>query len=84
MCDPALGHRLWGHLARGGDQGRQPGIAGGLGGNVAAVRWPSNQILIIRTAQDIHAYNYTSEQWATNVGVRYVDPVAGVTPPAWP
>jgi hypothetical protein len=44
----------------------------------------SNQILIIRTAQDAHAYNYTSQQWATNVGVRYVDPVAGVTPPAWP
>jgi len=44
----------------------------------------SSQILIIRTAQDVHAYNYTRQQWATNVGVRYVDPAAGVTPPAWP
>ncbi len=33
----------------------------------------ANQILIIRTAQDVHAYNYSATQWANNVGTRYVE-----------
>ncbi len=33
----------------------------------------SNHILVIRTPQDVHAYNYTAEQWVNAVGTRYVE-----------
>ena len=44
----------------------------------------SRQILFIRTAQDVHAYNYSTQQWDTNAGLRYIEPQAGTTPPPWP
>ncbi|WP_203896701.1 hypothetical protein, partial [Actinoplanes xinjiangensis] len=44
----------------------------------------TNKIIIIRTAQDIHAYNYSETSWNGNVGKKYLEPPAGTTPPAWP
>ncbi|WP_255950026.1 polymorphic toxin-type HINT domain-containing protein [Streptomyces odontomachi] len=34
----------------------------------------SNKILVIRTPQDIHAYNFTEQQWKNAVGTKYVEP----------
>jgi hypothetical protein len=34
----------------------------------------SNKILVVRTPQDVHAYNFTEQQWKNAVGTKYVEP----------
>jgi hypothetical protein len=33
----------------------------------------SNDILVVKNAQIVHAYNYSKEDWQLNVGVRYLE-----------
>jgi hypothetical protein len=52
-----------------------PAVAQGVECNVARYnQGASNKILVIRTPQDVHAYNFTEQQWKNAVGTKYVEP----------